>query len=69
MKTVKDIISAVYGDDHATAKAHKVKRTSVCNWKAWGHFPALRLHRLLLDAKAAGVPLDLADIPLTKAAA
>lgn len=66
MKSVSTIIKALYGGDAEAAKAHKVGRTAVSNWRVTGRFPARLLGKLLLDADAKGIVLGVRDVPLSK---
>lgn len=66
MKTVQQVIALVYETDKRAGEAHGVKAPAVCNWKARGHFPAHYLPRIIADAKARGVHMELDEVPITK---
>lgn len=68
MKSVSNIISAVFGSATLAAKALNVGLSAVSNWKSRGHFPPRLLPQILSGAAAAGVVLPIGDIPIAKAA-
>jgi len=67
MKTVEDIITAVYGTRAAACAAFKVGNSAISNWVAWGHFPTRLLAQIITDAMAKGVAIGISDIPLPQA--
>ncbi len=64
MATVDSILKDVYGEEAQAAVHLGVVRSAISNWKAWGHFPAHVLPKIVADANASGVTLDVADIPI-----
>lgn len=64
MKTVDEILDAVYGGKPQAAIALKKKRTAPWNWRTRGFFPKAVAFAILEDASKKGLMLALSDIPV-----
>ena len=64
MNKIDDILIRVYGNTKAAQTALGVGRTSISNWRTWGHFPRSKALVIAIDAHDAGVPLELREIPI-----
>lgn len=63
MQTVDSILTSVYGTDAKAAERLRVVRSAVSNWKTWGYFPSRLAVPIWEHARAAGVEIDVTEIP------
>jgi hypothetical protein len=63
MKTVPDVITAIYGSEDAARAAFKIGRSALCNYKAWGFFPDRLFRQITEDNDAKGRPIAVNDVP------
>jgi hypothetical protein len=64
MRTVDEILEAVYGTKTEAALALGVVRSAPWNWRKWGYFPRAIAFQIAKDAGAKGVRLEIAEIPV-----
>lgn len=67
MRTVDEILDAVYGTKTKAALALGVVRSAPWNWRKWGYFPRAIAFQIAKDANAKGVPLEIGEIPVSTA--